>query len=168
MSPMEAYSKFVRDLVYGGLTGYANEMVKKYAESIIEFYNEINTYQNPEGELSVLIKKQTIYRGIVLEDNNLTKLQPHENFHYLSFSEDINIAKEFARPGSLSLSNLGNYGYLITLEPKDYTTLAHYKINTLLNLYWDKQGIPDRIASLRQQEVTILQPLKSLKLIQIF
>jgi hypothetical protein len=102
-----------------------------------------------------------IYRGIILP-NEIDELKPHENFTYLSFSEDRKIAESFANPtptGFGSLFYLGKYGYVIEYIPKPEEVIFHYKFMELLpyRSVFIKAGLGDETLN-EQKEVTLLQP----------
>jgi hypothetical protein len=115
-------------------------------------------------------KPGTIYRGLLLEDD-VNEIKPHENFQYLSFTDDKNVADHFADPvngfgnGIIDLKELGEYGYVIEYIPKIEEVLYHYKFLDLIDYgkYIDAIGMDgaSEIAGLKKQrEITILQPVE--------
>jgi hypothetical protein len=113
----------------------------------------------------------TIYRGVVLKEE-ITQLQPHKNFTYLSFSESKNIAYNFAdttESGFPSLFNLGEHGYIVEYLPRPQEIIFHYKMLDVIPVLellaaagMDSPTIPE------QQEVTILQPKQPFTIVTPF
>lgn len=107
-----------------------------------------------------------IYRGILMHDEALTELLSHSNMTYLSFSEDINIAKSFADIngfGSQFGINhlLGTNGYIVTYMPDASEVLFHHSFIDVFPYIkvWNQSGIDGTEKTLEiQKEVTILQP----------
>jgi hypothetical protein len=109
-----------------------------------------------------------IYRGIILREP-ITRLEPHKNFQYLSFSADKTVAEHFANVngfGSNILNvetQLGKHGYVIEYTPQPEEVLFHYHFFSLLPYaeVYNMMNLdgPAEVEYLRQQkEVTILQP----------
>lgn len=114
-----------------------------------------------------------LYRGIIMEEEDLTELWPHEGFTYLSFSESRDVAEIFADPAHpmavifpyrLKTNNL--FGYVTyPYLPSMSQVLFHYKFLQLLpyvNALRTQNIDASRIHE--QQEVTILQPATPLLL----
>lgn len=111
-------------------------------------------------------KPVEIYRGILMQEPSLNKLMPHKNMTYLSFSEDLEIAKSFADVngfGSQFGINhlLGKYGYVISYTPQLNEVLFHHHFINILPYIktWNLMGIDGTEKTLEiQKEVTITQP----------
>jgi hypothetical protein len=109
-------------------------------------------------------KPNTLYRGIILQDELKNGLPSHPNFTYLSFSEDLEIARSFADPGPNGFGSvyyLGSHGYVISYLPQVEEVLFHHKLLKLLPYQegFEQLGIVDNV-TMYQQEVMILQPDK--------
>jgi len=109
-----------------------------------------------------------IYRGIILREE-ITILEPHKNFEYLSFSEDYSVANHFADVNGFGSDvvdikkQLGTHGYIIKHRPDISEILFHHKFLSMLpytealsRIGMDGAG---EVAGLRRQkEIMILQP----------
>lgn len=120
-------------------------------------------------ELYKNISIKPIYRGVILDEKNKSFLNPHPGFTYISFSEDKSVAEHFADTSSEGFGtflSLGDYGYIITLEPKDnYDLLFHYSLLDTERINFLKVFTPEDIDFYKKQkEVMILQPFKKLPL----
>lgn len=111
-----------------------------------------------------------IYRGIILQYKLKNgELPPHENFTYLSFSEDKKIARSFADPspeGFGSVYDLGENGYIISYTPRIDEIIFHYKFAEILPFAKaiEQGGITGSADTIEEQkEVTILQPSSPFK-----
>ncbi len=109
-----------------------------------------------------------IYRGLLLREKS-EYILPHKNLEYLSFSENIEVVKQFADIHGFGSNivdlktRLGEFGYVIHYTPQIEEIIFHYKFLDLLpysealNLIGMNGDI--EVASLKEQmEVTILQP----------
>ena len=119
-------------------------------------------------------KPKTIFRGIIMKEDNIKELLPHKNMKYLSFSEDIDIAESFANPNGFGAEfglnyRLGNNGYIIIYQPDIKEIPFHHHFIDIFPYreFWDSIGITAREKTLEiQKEVTILQPDIPFKLIK--
>jgi hypothetical protein len=115
-------------------------------------------------------KPAEIYRGVILKHDQNYRLKPHPNFTYLSFSEDINIAKSFADPGPNGFGSvyfLGHFGFIIKYTPTIEEILFHHKFLNILPYAsaFEQLGIIDNV-TMFQKEVIILQPEEPFKMIR--
>jgi hypothetical protein len=133
--------------------------------------DNLDTVKRVAAELlkSINYTPRTIYRGIVVPEGELTELSPHHGFTYLSFSEDLRIAKIFADPAHdmafILRKRLGNdlYGYITEYTPRVEEILFHHRFLSMLpyvKALWENEI--DATTIHQQQEVTILQPSNSL------
>lgn len=114
----------------------------------------------------------TIYRGIIMNDKELEYLEPHPDFTYLSFTEDLEIAKVFANPAddlAFVIRRLGEgqlYGYIAAYTPAIEEILFHHKFLEMLPYVEMLREVANIDASTihKQKEVTILQPRDALEL----
>lgn len=107
-----------------------------------------------------------IHRGIILEEKIDGKLQPHNGFSYLSFTEDMAIAERFANidhwMSFILRANGYKYGYMIEYTPALDEILFHHSFVDLLPYddWFISVGIEDNKVR-EQKEVTIIQPQHS-------
>lgn len=108
-----------------------------------------------------------IYRGVIMKERELTHLQPHPGFTYLSFSENLEMAKIFADPDHymafVMKHRLGEeqlYSYIVEYTPQIEEVLFHHKFLEILPYVQLLREVANIDASKihEQQEVTILQP----------
>lgn len=109
-----------------------------------------------------------IYRGVLFREP-ITQLNPHQNFQYLSFSEDQTVAQHFASVNGFGSNlldvekQLGKHGYVIEYTPQPDEVLFHYGFFSILP-YAEAYNVlemdgPTEVEYLkRQKEITILQP----------
>ena len=135
----------------------------------------LDSIKKTASELLLYInyKPETIYRGIIMEHDGLNELIPHKGFTYISFSEDINIAKIFSDPqhelAFMVRERLGQnlFGYIIEYKPDIKEVLFHYRLIDILPYVevMSYKGVDGSKLHL-QKEITILQPTNNLKLKQ--
>lgn len=112
-----------------------------------------------------------IYRGIIMHDQALTELIPHKNMTYLSFSEDLNIARHFADVNGFGAqyginNRLGKHGYIIPFMPQLKDVLFHHHFIQIFPYIkvWNEMGIDGTDKTLEiQKEVMIRQPQEPFK-----
>lgn len=108
-----------------GRTVESDAIYKEYEKNIDKFASHIMTLYPP--------KFKTIYRGILLEPKEIhnEKVKPLNHIKSISFTEDLDIALDFANPGSwmskfvLSMRPESK-GYIIEQEPDATTILFHH------------------------------------------
>lgn len=130
-----------------------------------QHYTEIHSIAQ-ELLLRTGYQPKEIYRGILMEEDNLTVLTPHSNMGYLSFSEDRNIANHFADPNGFGAEYginalIGNYGYVVSYLPAVSEVLFHHDFINILPIkdIFKKFGIYETEKTLDiQKEVMIMQP----------
>lgn len=160
MSKNEKYSKyftFILEMLRGGMPVETDKFLNANFDDIREVAREL--YED--------IPQTKIYRGIILPDK-INRLEPHPNFTYISFSEDIKVAEHFADPsptGFGSILSLGDYGYIVEVD-EPYEILFHHSLfskkefKQIFSQFFDK----DTLKFLKnQKEVTIIQPDRDLK-----
>lgn len=143
-------------------TWSCHALIGRSPVAVNTFLNEnLDTIKEVAAELLKGFNPTMLYRGIIVREK-INELPPHENFTYLSFSEDKDIAASFADPspnGFGSAFHLGDYGYVIEYTPKVEEVLWHYSffnkfpyLDAMLDVGVDGTTIPV------QKEVILLQP----------
>lgn len=118
-------------------------------------------------------KPKPIYRGVILKEQ-ITALQPHPNFTYLSFSERKNIAYNFADlsdDGFPCINDLGEYGYVVEYLPRQEEVLYHYDFPCIFPIVQTLEAAGmDNSAEVMivQKEVAILQPAEPMTNVKPF
>lgn len=120
---------------------------------------------------SIDYKPIEIYRGIIMKEPSLTNLMPHKNMTYLSFSEDLNIAKSFADVNGFCSQFginhlLGKHGYIVSYTPQLSEVLFHHSFIDIFPYIksWNSMGIDGTEKTLEiQKEVMIIQPKEAFK-----
>lgn len=119
-------------------------------------------------------KPEPLYRGVIMDEDGMTELWPHEGFTYLSFSESRAVAEIFADPknemaallpekfGTSELYGYVTYPYIPAVEQ----VLFHHKFLSLLPYVEAQRRVANVDCSRihEQKEVTILQPATPLLL----
>ena len=123
-------------------------------------------------------KPGPLYRGIILP-KQVTCIEPHKNLQYLSFSEDINVARHFANFNGIGsdivdlTKQLGTFGYVIEYSPQQHEILFHHALLELLP-YREAfdliglNGAKDIAGLKRQKEIMIMQPAMPLVNVEPF
>lgn len=131
------------------------------------------TIKKVAGELlrQIDYEPMTVYRGVIIKQRELTRLEPHNGFTYLSFSENVNIALKFANPADdmafMVRHRLGEdqlYGYVAEYVPQQEEVLFHHHFLQILpyvQAIYAAQNVDASRIHL-QEEVTILQPAVAL------
>lgn len=114
------------------------------------------------------VDRKPLFRGILLENQKTSRLNPLNHVQFLSFSESLKVAQDFADINSsisfaMRLEYPNSEGYLITHTPSYNEILFHHSWVDLLGLDW---YLPkDAIELIKdQREVTLKQTMRSFEL----
>jgi len=147
----------------GALTGInckaMDALLRKQKSVILKVSNVLAKNLNTPDRL--------LHRGIIVEDSHIDffgknlVLKPYKGMEYLSFSEDIEVAKEFAdRESDMSKPLATVYpeakGYLIEARPPKNVVLFHWSWAEYLGLQ-NAVGIIDMELIKHQKEVITIQ-----------
>jgi hypothetical protein len=148
------------------LIGLDNAAADKYLNENLATIKEIAGALLRDME----IEPQEIYRGILMHEADLTELKPHDNYTYLSFSDDPKIANSFADVNGFGSEfginhNLGRYGYVVSYTPQLSEILFHHSfLDVFPYRKHMKQIVGDTSKTMDiQKEVMILQPAEPFK-----
>jgi hypothetical protein len=159
----ENYAKHYINFICNALTASSTDVDKYYLQNkqSIDSYAKLMLEKYP-------VERKTLFRGILLENHKSSRLNPLTHIQFLSFSESLKVAQDFADiNSSISFAMRQSYpnseGYLITHTPSYDEILFHYSWVDLLGLDW---YLPkDSIELIRdQKEVTIKQAMRSFEL----
>lgn len=164
---MKVYFNWTCNALLPIYSGAADRYFEIYRETIIKVSRQLLRQCN--------CSPQTVYRGIILRQP-AKFISPHPTMKYLSFSEDIKIAKHFANVHGFGSDivdvekYLGKYGYVIEYTPTEKEILFHHNLLYILPYAEAFQiiGINGRreVDGLKKQmEVMIEQPQTPLPLI---
>jgi hypothetical protein len=151
------------NFICNALTASGIEVDKYYLDNkqSIDSYAKLMLQKYP-------VERKVLFRGLLLENHKHTRLDPLGHIQFLSFSESLKVAQDFADiESSISFAMRNSYpnseGYLITHTPTYDEILFHYSWVDLLGLDWylPKDGIE---LIKEQKEVTLKQTMKSFEL----
>lgn len=161
--PMNLYINYV---VFGlRCNKNADHLFSQYSQEIVKVAAFLRANTNMRGVGKV-------HRGILLQDEYAKDLiiKPVLHCSFLSFSEDIEIAKSFADINSeisayVRMERPDSKGYLIEYEPSAMEILFHWTWAEVLQL--DKTGMVDMELIRNQKEVMVMQTGKEFPLIPL-
>jgi len=155
------YYQFIISALLGDNPSKTDVFFKKYKDNILSIANMLKS--------KLPLPQSLLYRGIILEDKNIinNKLKPLSYITYLSFTENLKIAENFADINSWMACTIMNKrpeskGYIIEYKPIKEEILFYWKWYEILKL----NEIPILNVSLikSHEEVIIMQTNKIFKL----
>jgi hypothetical protein len=152
---------------------------QKPAEVDAFLLQNLQVIKDTAQKLMSIVKyvEKPLYRGIILK-NKVQEIKPDERYNYLSFTENLNLAKHFADPTETGFGlgptmktkdYLGEYGYVIEYTPKKSEILFHHDFAKFLPYVENMVSLGiNEIKILEQKEIQILQPQEPFTNILLF